>query len=54
MEGYLARLGHDGTLWLSGIADDKLSVVLDAIPRSLSLTSRTSDGPWWCLELTPT
>ena len=53
MDGYADHLADDGVLWLSGIADDKLDVVLAAIPPTLSLTSQTSDGPWWCLELRP-
>ena len=53
MAGYAARLAQGGTLWLSGIVDEKLGLVLAAVPDGLSLASRTSDGPWWCLELRP-
>ena len=53
MGGYAARLASDGAIWLSGIADDKLGEVLAAVPATLALTARASDGPWWCLELRP-
>lgn len=53
MPGYLAHLAPGGRLWLSGIADDRLDLVLAAVPASLELAARTSDGPWWCLELRP-
>lgn len=36
---------------LSGIAEDKLDVVLAAVPEALTLTEQRADGPWYLLEL---
>lgn len=51
MPGYAAATARGGELLLSGIADERLALVLDALPPELALADRSEDGPWHLLEL---
>lgn len=51
MPEYLRVTAPGSALLASGIADDKIELVLAAIPDALRLVRRASDGPWHLLEL---
>jgi ribosomal protein L11 methylase PrmA len=51
MPVYAAATVPGAPLLLSGIAEDRLELVLDAIPEDLTLVRREADGPWILLAL---
>lgn len=51
MPSYAAASAPGAELLLSGIAGDRLTLVLDALPPELVLVERSEDGPWHLLEL---
>lgn len=52
LPAYVRVTGPGATVLLSGIAEDKLDLVLGAIPPNLTMTRQEEDGAWYLLELT--
>jgi ribosomal protein L11 methyltransferase len=52
LAGDVARaLAPGGTALLTGIVEERLAAVEDALPESLAVVARDADGPWRLLEV---